>query len=287
MAHIIGVDAGNSEVKVFGEKGALKFSATLSEWHEFRLKPSIKETDVEYNEWEYEGEKGFAGKLAEREGLAKRNTRGTSKAHKDVVIRTLIALHRYGTFLGSKDFSFKIAVGNPVESFTQSERKEIKRLLEKTHVFKLNKKLKEIVIEEVEVVAEGAAAYWAAPKKGLVRILDFGSGTVNGVSVEDGEYIDSQSFTIDKGLETDASISPEVLWSATWARCLDKSWRFNDQILLVGGAADKILEIAQQHLTNVQVLEPSVKYGDDEFKIYPSIYANAIGLYEIAKDVFE
>lgn len=71
-----------------------------------------------------------------------------------------------------------------------------------SHDLSLNGVKKTIIINRVEVAAEGGAAFWSNPQTGLVRIIDAGSATINCASLVDGKYIDKDSFTINFGCNT-------------------------------------------------------------------------------------
>jgi len=274
---ILGLDAGNDRVKVFGEIGEISFPSVLGEYRERKLVSKFSSDDMVY---EFSGQRGFAGTLALYESNYAASMLGDNKAHNDLLIRVLIALHRY-----SNDTNFKIVVGQPISKHDEKHKQQIKQLLLGTHEFKLNDISKNITIERVEVAAEGAAAFWSAPRNGQVRLLDIGSGTVNGATLINGSYIDKGSFTIKEGLNTHDDIDLQKFARKVATTAL-KKWEVDDCILVVGGGAETLINHLQEYFFNIEVLNPKIRNGSI-IKEFKPIYANAIGFYTIAKKVFQ
>lgn len=285
---IVGIDGGNNAVKVFGEMGEMMFSSSLGEYRERKLKDSFTKDDMIF---EFRGKKGFAGTLAEYESEFSASMIGDSKAHEELLIRVLLALHRY-----SEDTDFKIVVGQPISKHTDKEKQKMKNMLEGSHEFTLNDSTKTINIHEVAIAAEGGSAFWANPKRGKIRILDFGSGTVNAATLIDGRYVDRDSFTLKYGLNTINSTDFASMSRAVSVQALRK-WDNDDEVFLVGGGADMMLTHILEYFPQAQLMKPKVEVADTTVKIMGAtamkttflspIYANAVGFYNIGKKVFK
>ncbi|PGM58297.1 hypothetical protein [Bacillus sp. AFS053548] len=73
---LLGIDAGNNEVKVATQYGVYAFNSCLGDFHERRIETKFQdEMVVEYNGVTY-----FAGELAEKESYYPRRSMGASKA---------------------------------------------------------------------------------------------------------------------------------------------------------------------------------------------------------------
>lgn len=276
---ILGVDAGNDSVKIFGENGELRFPSMLGEFRERNLEQQFSSDDIVY---EFRGRKGFAGTLAQYESEFGGSRMGDTKAHEEFLIRVLLGLHRYGT-----DTRFKIVVGQPISMHTKTEKAKMKKMLEGTHEMTLNGTSKELTIERAEVAAEGGAAFWSHPKKGKIRLLDFGSGTVNAATLIEGRYIDRDSFTLKFGLNTIRSHDLSEMGRYVANECL-KKWDNYDEVYTVGGGAELLLEHLTEYFPQARTLVPKI---DDEgnslsVKFLPPIFANAVGFYRIGSKVF-
>lgn len=279
MTEIIGIDAGNNRVKVFGERGEDIFLSDLGEYRDLKLTNKMMKDDMIY---EYNGVKGFAGTLAQRESEFGGSMMGTNKAHTDMLIRVLIALHRYSQ---AQETNFNIIIGQPIINHTESYKNKMRDMLIKEHIFTLNDIEKRIIINRVEIAAEGASAYWSAPKKGKVRIIDAGSGTVNIATIENGMYIDKESDTLNFGLNTNISKDLNAFSRRVAINCL-KKWNRNDEVYLVGGNAEGLLVPMLYHFPNAKVLKPVVE-ENGKTKILPPVFANAVAFYKIAKKVYK
>jgi plasmid segregation protein ParM len=278
VAEVVGLDPGNYEVKVVGRKGFDRFLSELGEYRELKLVNNFLRDDMIY---EYNGVKGFAGTLAKRESEFAGSMMGTSKLHNDMLIRVLLALHRYDTEHESR---FNIVVGQPIINHNHQQKEAIKKMLKGRHEFTLNGVQKVIIIENVEVAAEGASAYWSSPKKGKIRIIDAGSGTVNIATIENGMYIDKESDTLPFGLNTTISNDLDAFCRRVAIHCL-KKWKRNDDVYLVGGNAEGLLVPMLYHFPNCQVLKPVVEINGQLTMLKP-VFANAVAFYNIAKKVY-
>ena len=269
---IVGIDPGNKEVKFASRFGADKFYSAIGEYRDRHIESSHGKDDIVF---EYQGRKGFAGTLALAESEFGGSLMGDSKAHEDTKIRALLALHRLPAN------SFKIIIGQPISKHIPSEKERIKKMLVGTHEIVVNGERKVIRINRVEVAAEGGASFWSNPQTGLVRIIDAGSATVNCASLVDGRYIDKDSFTINFGCNTTKSNDFKAMVRGIVAQT-SKKWELTDTVLVMGGAAEKILPFIQEYYFDSALLNPI-----HNKEIYKPIFANAVGFYQIGLNVYE
>jgi plasmid segregation protein ParM len=199
---IIGIDAGNNEVKACGPSGVDKFPSDIGEYRDRRLKQQHSPDDMV---WEYNGKKGFAGTLARYESEYNGKMMGSTKAHEDTLLRVLLALHR------QDDEVFHLVVGQPIESHTEVQKAKIITMLTGAHRITVNGRAKTLHIADVKVAAEGGASYWSCPVPGVVHQLDIGSGTINWATLIDGRYIDKDSFTMGFGANNTKTYDLEAM----------------------------------------------------------------------------
>jgi plasmid segregation protein ParM len=276
---IWGIDAGNFNGKVVNEEIAEIYRSCLGEWRERNLKSSFGSDDME---WEYQGEKGFAGTLAQYESEFPREMMGGTKAHEDAKLRVLLALHRYS----GKDLEHDIVVGQPIDAHNEEEKNKIKRMLKGQHTIKVNGITKTFYIRRVEVAAEGGAIYWATRfNASLVRIIDIGSGTVNCATIIEGKYIDRDSFTLPFGANSTKTNDLTKLGRGVIAGTSGK-WNAHDTVFIAGGVAKDIEEVIQTHYPTAKAL-PIPKLINGSIEILHPVFANATAFYNIAKEIYK
>lgn len=268
---ILGIDAGNFETKVCNGVEVFGFLSDIGEYRERKLKDSFGKDDMV---WEYKGEKGFAGTLARFESEFGGTIKGKTKAHKDAILRILIAIHKFGSE------NNKVIIGQPIESHYDEEKEKIKLQLLGEHKLKLNGKEKVFKIERVEVAPEGPSAILSNPVNGLVRIIDIGSGTTNFGTLYNLRKVDKDSFTEQIGTEITKNKDPKEMANKI-IRIISGTWDLMDQIFLTGGGAERIYPHLKEHLINCKVLRP--RLGN---KVVQTKYGNCIGFYTIAKGLF-
>lgn len=271
----LGIDGGNFEVKIMGPYGPDRFVSCLGEWRERKLEQTFSKDDMEFY---YEGKRGFAGTLAKYESEFLRSRMGDTKAHEDAKLRVLLAIHRY-----SDEMEHQIVVGQPIEKHVSEQKKLIKEMLQGRHELEVNGVKKTIVIRRVEVAAEGAASFWCQPELGIVRIIDIGSGTVNGATLNDKRYIDKETFTLNYGMNSNKSDDLEALAESIITKA--SRWNEFDNVRLIGGSAEKIAPYLKRHFKHLNVFQPVINVGGSSKRVHP-VYANAIGFYAIARSVF-
>lgn len=273
---ILGIDAGNHEVKVMGPYGPMKFLSDIGEFRERRLEELFGNDDMA---GEYKGRKFFAGSLARYESEFVGSMMGDTKAHDDTLLRVLLAIHRY-----TDETNIRIVVGQPISSHLPDQKQKIEEMIIGKHTLKVNGIEKTFSIPNVRIGAEGAAAFASVPIMGLVRIIDVGSGTVNCATIMDGRFIDQDSFTLTFGANTTKSEDKREM-SRAIATQATKKWGRANLVLLAGGFAEEILPYISQYFPNNRLLRPRIQ-GEGAWKYLHPVYANACGFYEIARKVY-
>lgn len=275
---LVSVDAGNRNIKIFGERGELLLPSELGEARELKAKNFFKDTDIIY---EYQGEKGFAGTLARDESEYVRTKLGDTKAHKEFLKRVLIALAVY-----TEKEHIKLIVGQPIGKHIKSEKEKMIKMLKGEHEITINSNTRKFYIDEVYVALEGGSAFWSNPIAGNVHVLDFGSGTVNGATLVDGHYIDKKSFTLSYGLEDSMSNDYASLVKSVIMKCQNKKWNTDSLVYVVGEAAEKMLTYLQNDFAYAEVLYPKIRPQDENcHECLMPVFANAIGFFEILKSL--
>lgn len=260
---ILGIDAGNYKTKVCTANGVYSFYSDLGEYRERQLVSTYGDDDMI---WEYNGERGFAGSLAKYECEFLRNMKGDSKAHKDAILRVLLACHRFG-----RGDILKLIVGQTISR--HSDKKRIKEMLLGRHSITVNNEKKSFYIDKVEVAAEGASAFFVDPTNGIVRIIDVGSGTINFASINHGRFVDKDSFTTKDGIETLKSKDYSALAGRIETLAMDK-WDHDDLIYLVGGGSKFVYPYLKNAFLKIKIL------NQPEF-------ANVKGFYLLGKQAYE
>lgn len=272
----VGVDAGNNEVKVASAYGLDKFSSAIGEYRERNMVNEHGKDDLIV---EYQGVKKFAGTLAQAESEFVGSMMGDTKAHEDAKLRILIALHRIET-TGLMN-NFNVIVGQPIGKHDEESKRSIKEMLRGIHEVTVNGRYKTINITNVEVAAEGGAAFWSSPTDGLVRIIDLGSGTVNCASLTSGRYVDRDSFTLPFGCNTVKSRDFKSMARAIITET-SKKWKKDDFVLVAGGATGEIVTHLSEYYNDIAELSP-VFNGKQQ----SPVFANAIGFYQLGRVLYE
>lgn len=277
---VLGIDAGNYAVKTAGEHGVDYFLSNIIPGRSRRLDSKHGNDDmvVEYQDKTY-----FAGSLAKYEDQLDSGTlAGESKNHDEAKLRILLAVHRNV----KNGETVKLVVGQPISKHTEDEKKGIVERLKGPNTMTINGEKKTFDIEDVRVGPEGAAAFWCKPQKGAVHILDVGSGASNWVTITDSRYVDGKSGTIPIGTTTIDLENPELLAEA-FVRRLSRKWKAEADIRVIGGGALELLPYFKQHFVNAEVFLPTIQREADSIEQVGSVYANAIGLYTMAKGAFK
>lgn len=278
---ILGIDAGNHQVKVVGPTGTDRFSSMLGDWREIKLKNAPGPDDMEV---EFQGKKWFAGTLAENESFLAGSRKGVTKANDEVLLRVLLALFRY-----DEEQTHDIIVGQPIKSHTDEEKEKIIDMLTGKHEITVNGKPRTIRIRDVGVAAEGASVGLLEPIRGTMRILDVGSGTINWATVgyngKTVRFYDKDSGTEEHGMATVGTVDIEKLaWSL--GSTLTKRWSDMDNVRVVGAVADELIQPLKAHFPNAEVYRPLVAAENGsriDVQTMDPVYANAVAFFTIAR----
>ena len=267
---LLAINSGNWNVKVAWDGGYELFDSCLGDGRKLNLENNyIDEMVVNYA-----GQHMFAGVLAEYESVFPRRSFGLSKAHDDMKIRTLIAVHRFG-----KGDNFDLMVGQPIKRHDEANKEKIKDLLLGVHEIEVNGVKKRFNISSVNVGAEGASVYWTLKDhEPAIRIVDIGSGTINIATIRDGFFIDKESTTLPFGtnrVEDDVYKLASAVNSALTSVC-----DVTDKLYLCGGIANYIFPLIHQQYPKAQTIEPEHMVNGKREKVTPE-FANAIGLYNL------
>jgi plasmid segregation protein ParM len=258
------IDAGNNETKYYDGIKLRKFPSAIGlDYRARRLNQVHGDCDFE---WEYAGRKGFAGTLAEESECAI-SQGGDSKAHLDAALRILISLHQF-----SNDTIHDIIVGQPIGRHTPEEKQAIKEMLTKRHDLTVNGEKKIIVIRRCEVAAEGVVAGLLSPTKGIVRVMDIGSATVNYGTIKDMRFVDRDSWTELIGMNSYTSSNYEAVGRKVGMTAL-KKWKQNDLVRVCGGGSMLLFDYIKSVFPNAEIIEDP-------------IYANVKAFYQIARKVY-
>lgn len=281
---VLGIDAGNHRGKVAGPFGVDSFKTNICDWFERDVEETFGSDDMEF---EINGRKGFAGSIAEVEDEFGNGTMyGDSKAHEDTKIRVLLAIHRYLERYCPHFERVAIVTGQPIKRHKSAEKKAISDMLKGKHEIKVNGKVRSIYIEEVGVAPEGSAAFWSAPQKGMVRIIDVGSATINGASIFEMKVINTASDTFNFGMETVknkgdlSTIARGIIRNTTKLK-----WNKQDKVYICGGIAEGITPYLVEHYPHAEILVPGLARGNG-VKNFQPVFANAIGFYALAEGAF-
>ncbi|MCG7346405.1 hypothetical protein MHZ92_20065 [Sporosarcina sp. ACRSL] len=281
----LGIDAGNYRAKTAGPYGVDSYRTAICSWFKRNIEEDFGEDDMEF---EYNGRKGFAGTLASYEDMfGESGMYGDNKAHDDTVIRVLLAIYRYTQKYCPGFLRFNIIVGQPIATHKPSEKKKLIDMLVGPHKIIVNRKTFHYTIEQVKVVAEGTGAFFASPKSGRIHIIDIGSGTVNLATLTDAKHINQSSGTFNYGVETTGgrdnvdNLARAVIQSTTKLR-----WREEEPIYVCGGVTEEVIPVLSERYKNVQPIIPQLN-SHNGMQIHLPTFANAIGFYELARQLYE
>ncbi|MGM0882580.1 MAG: ParM/StbA family protein [Bacillota bacterium] len=244
---ILAIDAGGDTTKIYDGQKIHRFPSAIGyDWRERNLKQQQGEHDFE---WEYRGQRGFAGTLAIHESECAESRKGDSKAHPDALLRILIALHQF-----SEGVEHKIVVGQPIKTHTAEEKQIIKEMVIGRHELTVNGRQRTFLITRCEVAAEGVTAGLLVTGEGTVRVIDIGSGTVNFGTLIDRRFNDKGSFTLVSGMETIRTVDPIAFGRQIALRALTGGWGKDDAVYLCGGGAGVLLESVKGYFHNAQLI---------------------------------
>lgn len=267
---IVAIDAGGDTTKIYDGQRFTRFPSIIGyDWRDRNLQQHPGPYDFD---WQYNGQRGFAGTLAQNESECGESRKGDSKAHPDALLRTLIALHQY-----ADGVQHKIVVGQPIGTHTAEEKTLIKEMYlggDGRHELTVNGIRKTIWITRCEVAAEGVTSGLLVPGNGTIRVIDIGSGTVNFGTLVDRRFNDRGSFTLAKGLGTLRSVDPAAFAHQIATRALAGGWRKNDTLYVCGGGCEAIIEPLHAYFPTARAID-----GDP-------VMANVRAFYLIARRLY-
>lgn len=267
---IIAADMGRNESKFCTTNNQkAKFRSAVGEWHQRNLSSG--------GEWDVmiDGENYFIGDLAFKEAYLPREMATESKIHEETKLLFLT-----GVALLARDTDIVISTGLPINQFNPKGRDDIVNLLQGRHsVTFRDSKTKTFFINQITVCPESGGVYWDEVnrkpqlKQGKIRVADIGSRTINYCTIDDNNYINKDSDTLNYGaIKLKNSKTNPQEFARKIVADLSSRWmeydENNDTILLSGGGAILLENLLRPHFKNMMISEDPV-------------YANVIGFYNL------
>jgi plasmid segregation protein ParM len=273
--NVVGLDLGRRNIKLFTGHKYIWLPAIVGEWRDIKL-------DYRGNSKGYQGvfngEKFFAGTLAEDESEFPRQMLVEKKATPDALLLALIALHQ------TQMTDFDVVTGVPVSLHDKENKESIINLLKGRWDLELNGVKRTINIARVRVAVEAGGAFWSNPRDGVVRIVDGGSKTINYITMKNKKYVDRDSGTMPFGFDTNKS-SDHAQMVTSIAGELGKKWGQNDIVFTTGGEAEKLAKYLKIYFPYADVLQERKKIMVGEEEIDLNMFSNAIGYYNIGRTI--
>lgn len=271
---LVGLDIGRRNLKLYTGKEFIIFPAVIGEWRELKLHNHFGKKAFE---GEFHEKKFFAGVLAENESEYARQMLVDDKATPDALLTALIALHEAG--LTEVD----VMTGLPYSLHDEQNKVKLKMLLEGKHTIKVNGIRRIITIKRARVALEGGSAFWVKPSRGVVRIIDGGSKTINCITMRNKIYVDKESYTLDFGFDTNKSDDMDNLVTSI-VGSVGKTWNANDTVLTVGGEANLLAGKMKEYFPRITPLEEGKTVVDFAGDIVDfNIFANSVGYYKLGQ----
>lgn len=281
---ILGLDAGNFNIKVCGMYGVSSYNSSICPWFSRDIEETFGKDDAEF---EIDGARGFTGTIAEFEDVFNGESMyGLSKAHDDTKIRVLVSIYRYIKEHSLSVRTVSLVVGQPIKRHVQKDKDDIINMLKGEHRYKVNGEEVNIVIENVGVCAEGSGAFWSGTESSDARVIDLGSGTTNIASIRSRRHVNNMSDTLNFGVNTGKSkreledVATGIIRATTRLQ-----WNKDDLVYVCGGVAEDVIFHIKQHYENAEALYPILEDYSGLSRVSP-VYANAIGFHKIAKATF-
>jgi hypothetical protein len=302
---ILGVDAGLNAVKVVGPRGEVNFpSITILEppaMMKFGNALGIQNRfELTINEENYIlGEHAKFIEQFNSLGVDSHSSSG-SKNDETAFIRALggicLYIDRYEKF-DDEDINVYLSYGSPIVSAVQSEEvaeietrfKNDGRPVEITfNDIPLNIRIKDII-----VLPEGAAAFFstdfAVPN---VYIVDAGSQTINLAALVNGVPVPTAADTLTNGVEYFKKMygkrTAEMIAKKVKTSIEDLKWPKGSTIHVCGGYSTELADAFNTLRPNsyqMEIMRPELPQSRKSKSLQP-IFANAAGLYFIAKEAF-
>lgn len=243
----VGADIGKALVKLTTRKGGQiiteVFPSIIYPHWDIKLRNHSRRYDFLID---YKGNKYIGGTLGEDEGTVDLFNSDMSKNHDETLIALLTGL----TLFNEKFFN--VVFGTPIDLHTDEERNKLLDRIRGMHEITVNGQKHIIGISNVKLGPEGASSFHVNPSNNLVRIIDFGSTTVNYATIKNKRYISKESGTKPYGMMNTKNTSIEHIAHAV-VNQLKGIWQKGDEVHLVGGGALEAKPIVEQYFSNVQV----------------------------------
>jgi hypothetical protein len=239
----IGIDTGRKITKVAGEE-TLTFPSVVGSARRLHL-----ENEADYDV-KVDGKHFFVGWLAD-ESYDRREMASKSKIHEETKVLFLTAL----ALMISPDDSTVIISGLPVAQNSTETKILFNGLVQGKHQVEMKGKRIMANVDCIQVVPEGAGAWWDAVlnehgritdhtllRQQVTRVLDLGSRTINYLTLlEGGHYLDRCSGTLNYGcMELDNEDNDPERFTRRIMADLTKEWpdmKRSDLLFLTGGGA--------------------------------------------------
>lgn len=301
---ILGVDAGLNAVKVVGPRGEVDFpSITILEppaMMKFGNALGIQNRfELTINEENYIlGEHAKFIESFNSLGVDSHSSTG-SKNDESAFIRALGGIcqyiDRYEKF-DDEDINVYLSYGNPLLSAQGEELAEIESRFKndgKPVEIYYNDIQLNIFIKDIIVLPEGAAAFFSTefPAQN-VYIVDAGSQTINLAALVNGIAVPTAVDTITNGVEYFKKMyskrTAEMLAKKVKSSIEGLKWPKGSTIHVCGGYSTQLADAFNALRPNsytMEIMRPELPQSRKSKKLDP-IFANAAGLYFIAKEAF-
>ncbi|MEC2377665.1 hypothetical protein P9X07_29000 [Bacillus thuringiensis] len=302
---ILGVDAGLNAVKIVGPKGEgsfpsitileppkmMKFGNALGIQNRFELAVN--------NERYILGDHAKFIETFNPLGADSHSSTG-SKNDETTFIRALggicLYLDKYEKF-DDEDINVYLAYGTPLVSASESEELE-----EIETRFKNNGNPIEVTfndvplnirIKDIIVLPEGAAAFFSNEFTSQnVYVVDAGSQTINLAAFVNGILVPTAADTIHNGVEfyknMYANRTAEMIAKKVKGSIESLKWPKGSTLHVCGGYSEQLADAFNELKDNnyrMEIMKPELALSRKSKSLKP-IYANAAGLYFIAKEAF-
>lgn len=245
--NFIAVDIGKNMIKKVYKNTIEMFPATLYAHEQIHLENKPRKYDFEI---EYQGEKFIGGTLGADEGIgAGFFNSDISKDHQETLINLLLALYLTGEKI------FDVMVATPISQHLKEKNDSLKKLLKGNHTIKINGEYYTFYIRNVDVGPEGASAYFAYPKKGIVHGLDFGSTTVNYFTIDGNtkRFINKSSGTFNYGAKSYEGLNVSMKAKEVIANLKNK-WNKDDYVMVLGGWGEEAYPVIKEYFTSAELV---------------------------------
>ncbi|MES9681617.1 hypothetical protein ABWK22_01550 [Gottfriedia acidiceleris] len=302
---VLGADAGLNGGKIVGPRGEVYFPSTTVIEPPRMMKFSNALGIQNRFELKYNDEKYILGDHAQfiesfnSLGFDSHGATG-SKNDEMALVRALggicLYIDKYEKF-DDEDIEVYMAYGSPIVSVGQGD--EVDEIEER---FKNNGNAIEVVyndiplnikIKEIIVLPEGAAAFFSTDFTSQhVYIVDAGSQTINLAAFVNGNLVPTAADTITNGVEyfkaNYEKRAPEMLGKKVKSAIESLKWPKGSTLHVCGGYSEQLATAFNSIRPNsyqMEIIRPELPQSRKSKSLEP-IFANAAGLYFIAKESF-